>query len=79
MGVLLTKKQASIFILLKHGLIGDYKFEGKNGILAFVAQAGCIQYDPIDICARIPSLSCSHGLKDLVNRCFTPYFMRTGN
>lgn len=52
MGVLLTKKQASIFILLKHGLIGDYKFEGKNGILDFVAQAGCIQYDPIDICGK---------------------------
>jgi len=48
----LTKKQARIFMLSKHGLIGEYKFAGKQGILDFVLQAGCIQYDPIDVCGK---------------------------
>lgn len=52
----LTKKQARLFMLLKHGLIGDYKFKGKSGILGFVNQAGCIQFDPIDVCGKNPEL-----------------------
>ncbi|MEG0627025.1 winged helix-turn-helix domain-containing protein [Anaerorhabdus sp.] len=48
----LTKKQARQFLLVKHGLLGEYKFEGEKGILAFVKQAGCIQFDPIDSCGR---------------------------
>mgnify|MGYP002511983147 FL=1 len=47
-----TKKQARQFLLLKHGLLGDYKFVGKEGILSFVRQAGCIQFDPVDVCGR---------------------------
>jgi len=38
--------------LLKHGLAGEYRFAGKEGIKEFVKQAGCIQYDPIDICGK---------------------------
>lgn len=48
----LTNRQARRFLLLKNGLIGNYKFTGKDGIKQFVAQAGCIQYDPIDICGK---------------------------
>lgn len=48
----LTKKQARQFLLLKHGLLGGYKFAGKEGILSFVRQAGCIQFDPVDVCGR---------------------------
>lgn len=48
----LTNKQARQFILLKQGLIGDYRFEYKQGVLDFVRQAGCIQYDPIDVCGK---------------------------
>lgn len=54
--IIITKKQACLFLLLKHGLIGTYKFKGKQGILAFIEQAGCIQYDPIDVCGRSPEL-----------------------
>ncbi|NJD03455.1 MAG: winged helix-turn-helix domain-containing protein [Ruminiclostridium sp.] len=50
--ICLSNKQARRFILLKHGLIGSYKFSGKQGVLDFVRQAGCIQYDPIDVCGR---------------------------
>ena len=48
----LTNRQARQFLLLKHGLLGEYKFMGKQGILDFVRQAGCIQFDPIDVCGK---------------------------
>ena len=50
--ITLTKQQARQFMLLKHGLIGERKFIGKDGVLAFVRQAGCIQFDPIDVCGK---------------------------
>jgi Uncharacterized protein conserved in bacteria len=45
-------KQARQFLLIKHGLLGKHKFSGKQGVLDFVRQAGCIQYDPVDVCGR---------------------------
>jgi len=51
-GVKISKKQARLFMLLKHGLTGEYKFIGRQGILDFIRQAGCIQYDPIDVCGK---------------------------
>lgn len=48
----LTKHQARQFILLKHGLIGGYRYIGKSGVMDFIRQVGCIQYDPIDICGK---------------------------
>ncbi len=48
----LTQNEARRFMLLKQGLLGDYKYTGKNGILEFVRQAGCIQFDPIDVCGK---------------------------
>ncbi|MEK0317479.1 winged helix-turn-helix domain-containing protein [Cohnella sp. 56] len=48
----LTKKQVRRFLLLKQGLLGAYRFEDKEGICEFVSQAGCIQFDPIDVCGK---------------------------
>ena len=48
----LTLNQAKRFILYKQGLLGDHRFSGKKGVLDFVRQAGCIQFDPIDVCGR---------------------------
>lgn len=48
----LTNKQARVFLLRKQGLIGARKFEGEQGVMDFVRQAGCIQYDPIDVCGK---------------------------
>ncbi|GIP16187.1 hypothetical protein J40TS1_18290 [Paenibacillus montaniterrae] len=48
----LTNRQARQFMLLKHGLLGEYQFTGKQGVLDFVRQVGCIQYDPIDVCGK---------------------------
>ena len=48
----ITKKQSRKFILMKQGLYGPYKFAGKTGIMEYIKQVGCIQYDPIDICGK---------------------------
>ncbi len=48
----LTKKQACRFLLRKHGLLGGYQFAGKQGVLDFVRQVGCIQFDPVDVCGK---------------------------
>ncbi len=48
----LTLSQAKRFILYKQGLLDEHKFSDKKGVLDFVRQAGCIQFDPIDVCGR---------------------------
>lgn len=48
----LTNEQARNFLLLKQGLIGDYKYKGKQGVCDFIKQAGCVQFDPIDVCGK---------------------------
>lgn len=48
----LTKSEARRFMLLKQGLAGEYRFIGKSGVLDFIRQAGCIQFDPIDVCGK---------------------------
>jgi len=48
----LTNRQARLFLLIKHGLVGEYKFIGKQGALDFIRQAGCVQFDPVDVCGR---------------------------
>ncbi len=50
--VTLTKQQARQFMLRKHGLLGEYRFQGKEGILEYIRQIGAIQFDPIDVCGR---------------------------
>ena len=48
----LTLDEAKRFILYKQGLLGEHRFSGKEGVLDFVRQAGCIQFDPIDVCGK---------------------------
>lgn len=40
----ITKQQARQFILIKQGLLGSYRFVGKEGAFEYVRQAGCIQF-----------------------------------
>ena len=47
--ITLTNRQARQFILRKQGLLGTYRFQGKQGALQYVRQAGCIQFDPVDV------------------------------
>ncbi|MDO5436425.1 MAG: crosslink repair DNA glycosylase YcaQ family protein [Clostridia bacterium] len=53
----ITKQQAARFILAKQGLIGPYRFAGKAGAYDYVRQAGCIQFDPVDVCGRNAELT----------------------
>ena len=53
----LTARQARRFLLLHHGLLGPHRFTGKDGALAFVRQAGCIQFDPVNVCGRNAELT----------------------
>ena len=55
--IVLTKTQAQTFVLAKQGLLGDYRFSGKEGAYAYVRQAGCIQYDPVDVCGKNAELT----------------------
>lgn len=53
----ITVSQLRRFVLTKQGLSGPYRFAGKAGALAYIRQAGCIQFDPIDICGRNAELT----------------------
>lgn len=53
----LTKKEARRFLLYKQGLLGEHSFKGKSGVLDFVRQAGCVQFDPIDVCGKSPEIA----------------------
>ena len=55
--ITITRQQAVQFILLKQGLIGDYRFNKKEGAYEYVCQAGCIQYDPVDVCGKNAELT----------------------
>ena len=55
--ITLTNRQARRFLLRKNGLLGGHIFRGKAGALAYVRQAGCVQFDPIDVCGRNADLT----------------------
>lgn len=59
----LTIEQARRFLLLKQGLLGDYRFFGKEGALAYIRQAGCIQFDPVDACGKNAELTLQSRVK----------------
>lgn len=60
---IITKQQAAQFILAKQGLIGAYRFIGKAGAYDYVRQAGCIQFDPVDVCGRNAELTLQSRVK----------------
>ncbi|MBQ6478729.1 MAG: YcaQ family DNA glycosylase [Erysipelotrichaceae bacterium] len=59
----ITKQQARRFILVKQGLIGAYRFIGKDGAYSFIRQAGCIQFDPVDVCGKNAELTLQSRVK----------------
>ncbi len=60
---MITRQQAGQFILAKQGLIGAYRFSGKDGAYEYVRQAGCIQYDPVDVCGKNAELTLQSRVK----------------
>ena len=61
--IVLTKAQARTFLLAKQGLLGNYRFSGKEGAYTYVRQAGCIQYDPVDVCGKNAELTLQSRVK----------------
>lgn len=59
----ITRQQARQFILAKQGLIGPYRFAGKDGAYNYVRQAGCIQFDPVDVCGKNAELTLQSRVK----------------
>ena len=59
----ITKQQARQFILSKQGLTGAYRFIGKDGAYEYVRQAGCIQFDPVDVCGKNAELTLQSRVK----------------
>ena len=45
------------YLLYKHGLLGPHRYEGEAGVVAFIRDVGCIQYDPVDVCGRNADLT----------------------
>jgi len=58
-----TPDQARQFILLRQGLLGEHRFIGKSGAYQYVRQAGCIQFDPVDVCGRNAELTLQSRVK----------------
>ncbi len=57
MTIEISKLQMRRFLLTYHGLMGQPRFKGKQGILEYINQVGCIQFDPIDVCGKSPELT----------------------
>ena len=65
---IITKEQARRFILLKQGLIGSYRYIGKQGAYDFIREAGCIQYDPVDVCGKNAELTLQSRVKGFTKK-----------
>ena len=59
----LTRDQARRLILSRQGLLGKHRFAGKEGAYRYVRQAGCIQYDPVDVCGKNAELTLQSRVK----------------
>ena len=64
----ITQDQARQFILIRQGLLGEHRFIGKNGAYQYVRQAGCIQFDPVDVCGRNAELTLQSRVKGFTKK-----------
>lgn len=48
----IDRRTAIRFLLDCQGLSGARRFVGTKGMLAYIRQVGCIQFDPLDVCGR---------------------------
>ncbi len=59
----ITREQARRLILSRQGLLGKHRFTGKKGAYHYVRQAGCIQFDPVDVCGKNAELTLQSRVK----------------
>ena len=71
-----TRRQARQFILSRQGLLGKYRFTGKDGAYRYVRQAGCIQYDPVDVCGKNAELTLQSRVKGFTKQTLSDLLYR---
>ena len=71
-----TPDQARQFILLRQGLLGEHRFIGRNGAYQYVRQAGCIQFDPVDVCGRNAELTLQSRVKGITRKTLSDLLYR---
>ncbi len=71
-----TADQARQFILLRQGLLGEHRFIGKDGAYQYVRQAGCIQFDPVDVCGRNAELTLQSRVKGVTRKALSDLLYR---
>lgn len=64
----ISPEQARRFILRRQGLTGDYRYHGVQGVIDFTRSAGCVQYDPVDVCGRSPEITYLSRVEDYAPR-----------
>ncbi|MBE5800680.1 MAG: winged helix-turn-helix domain-containing protein [Clostridiales bacterium] len=52
-----TIEQLRRFLLRRHGLLGVRSFSGADGLMLYIRQCGCIQFDPVDVCGKSHELA----------------------
>ena len=72
----ITREQARRTILSRQGLLGKHCFVGKDGALAYVRQAGCIQYDPVDVCGKNAELTLQSRVKGFTKQMLSDLLYR---
>ena len=69
--ITMTREQARRFILSKQGLLGQYRFAGKEGAYRYIRRAGCIQYDPVDVCGKNAELTLQSRVRGFTRKMLT--------
>lgn len=75
----LTRSQARQFYVLWQGLSGPYRWRTNTEIVTLIAQLGCLQFDPIDICGRNADLVLRRGSVVIGKVSWKPYCIRIGS
>ena len=71
-----TLNQARQFILLRQGLLGEHRFIGKSGAYQYIRRAGCIQFDPVDVCGRNAELTLQSRVKGITRETLSDLLYR---
>ena len=72
----ISREQARQFILSKQGLLGNHRFTGKDGAYRYICQAGCIQYDPVDVCGKNAELTLQSRVKGFTREMLSDLLYR---
>ena len=72
----ISREQARQFILLRQGLLGKHRFIGKEGAFQYIRQAGCIQYDPVDVCGKNAELTLQSRVKGFTKKALNDLLYR---